>query len=80
MFDGIPVGNLSAGALLALVVVMILTDRLITRKRLEDSQKETDNWRKVAEVSQAQTAKLHENSELTVALLRSIKDHSGGGG
>ena len=79
MFDGIPVGNISAGALLGLVILMILTDRLVTRKRLEDSQRETENWRQVAEVSQAQTAKLLENSELTVALLRSIKDHSGGG-
>lgn len=36
--DGLPIGQFSAGALLAVVILMILTDRLVTRRRLLDER------------------------------------------
>jgi septum formation inhibitor-activating ATPase MinD len=35
MLDGLPLGNIGATGLLALVVLMILTDRLVWHKRLD---------------------------------------------
>lgn len=34
-FEGLPLGNIGATGLLALVVLMILTDRLVWHKRLD---------------------------------------------
>lgn len=47
MFEWLPpaAGEWTAGAILAAVVWMILTDRLVTRKRLEEAREEATLWR-----------------------------------
>lgn len=46
MFDGLPIGDISgwtAAALLSIAICrMVLTDRLVSRKRLEEAQSDRD--------------------------------------
>jgi hypothetical protein len=49
VLDSLPVGQLSAGALVALIVLLILTGRLVTRQQLRDTQANCDQWRSAAE-------------------------------
>jgi hypothetical protein len=44
VLDGLPVGQISAGALVALVVLMILTGRLVTRQQMLDLRADRDKW------------------------------------
>lgn len=50
MIDGIPVSftDLSAGGIVVMIVVMILTRRLVPLGALRDEQKTTEFWRTVA--------------------------------
>jgi hypothetical protein len=48
----LPFGGLSASALVGVVVLLVLTGRLVTRKQLEDVQRECDTWRGSAETWQ----------------------------
>lgn len=50
--SGLPIGNLSAGALLAIVVIAILRGSLVPRRQLLDVQADRDKWREAAEKSQ----------------------------
>lgn len=43
----LPLTDIGAGALVVLVVLMILTDRLVTRKRLEEAKAEAQQWREM---------------------------------
>lgn len=45
MLDGIPIVDLSAGGIVVLVVLLILTRRLVGRIDLEDERKRTAEWR-----------------------------------
>lgn len=58
--------------LLALTVLFILTDRLVTRQRLLDERKEKEHWRQAAGVSARQVLKLLEDRSLSVAALNSL--------
>lgn len=42
LVDGLPVGNVGAGALVVLIVLLVLTGRLVTRQQLLDKQAEID--------------------------------------
>jgi septum formation inhibitor-activating ATPase MinD len=42
MIEGLPLGNIGATGLLALVVLMILTDRLVWHKRLDVLAKQVE--------------------------------------
>jgi hypothetical protein len=44
VFEGLPVGQISAGALVALIVLLILAGRLVTRAQLRDVQANADKW------------------------------------
>ena len=80
--------DLGATALLTAVVIMILTDRLVTRRRLDDAQSETQHWRdaydglvdeRAEEREQMRTlieatASNSETSELAVQLLRALRE------
>lgn len=46
---GLPVGQLSAGALVGLVVLLILVGRLVPRQSLLDMREDRDKWRTSAE-------------------------------
>lgn len=49
LFPGVNLGDWTAGAFVALVILMILTDRLVTRGRLLDERAEKEIWRLKAE-------------------------------
>lgn len=50
----LPLVNLGPTALLAIVVLSILTGRLVPRRNLQDVAEERDYWRKAAEERSAQ--------------------------
>lgn len=83
MLDGLPVGQISAGALVALVVLMILTGRLVTRQQLTDLRADRDKWEASAtkwqEVSTKQgmtLERLLELAETTEHALSEIQQHA----
>jgi hypothetical protein len=45
MLDGLPIAPISAGGLVGLVVLMILTGRLVPRRTHDDALKDRDAWR-----------------------------------
>ena len=55
--SGLPLGQISAGALVAIVVLLILTGRLVTRRQLQDVQADRDYWRTAHDTQQQVTLK-----------------------
>lgn len=53
LLAGLPLGQLSAGALVTIIVIMILTGRLVTRQQLLDVQADRDRWHTAADGWQA---------------------------
>lgn len=49
LIDGLPVGNIGAGALVCLIVLLILTGRLVPRQQVLDLREDRDQWRASAE-------------------------------
>lgn len=91
LLTGLPLGQLSAGALVALIVLLILGRKLIPERYLLDAQAEAERWRQAyenervarAEDSQ-QLQRLMEKTdlaaardELVVSLLQSIREKAG---
>lgn len=61
----LPVREVSSTVILVGVVVLILTDRLVTRRRLTDAQKERDAWKSAHSISEDARARLNrENFKL----------------
>jgi hypothetical protein len=58
MIDGLPIVDLGATALLALVVMMILTGRLVPRRVVKDIETERDYWRAAAQERSIQLTRL----------------------
>lgn len=58
LLGDLPLGQLSAGALLAIVVLAILRGKLVPRQQLLDTQADRDKWREAAEKSQVIQAQL----------------------
>lgn len=52
LLSSLPLGQLSAGALVALIVLAILRGNLVPRRQLLDTQADRDKWREAAEKSQ----------------------------
>ena len=52
LLDGLPVGNIGAGALVCLIVLLILTGRLVPRQQVLDLREDRDSWRTAAEDGQ----------------------------
>jgi hypothetical protein len=52
-----PIGQLGAGALVTLVVLLILSGRLVTRRQLQDTQADRDYWRTAHDTQQQITLK-----------------------
>lgn len=48
-FVGLPLGQLSAGALVGLIVLLVLSGRLVPRQNLQDMRDDRDKWRATAE-------------------------------
>lgn len=47
-----PVGQIGAGALVTVIVLMVLTGRLVTRRQLQDAQADRDYWRTAHDTQQ----------------------------
>lgn len=75
MLDWLPpnAGEWTAGGILVVVIFMILTDRLVTRKRLEEAREETALWRAAAENGQATN---REHAEAAKSNAAALKDHA----
>lgn len=72
---GLPFGQISAGALVALVVLLVLAGRLVPRQQLLDTRQQVldaradrDQWRASAEKWQEGALKLGMSMEKVVAL------------
>jgi len=75
MFEWIPAeaGEWTAGAILAATVWMVLTDRLVTRGRLNEAREETALWRANAETGQKTN---QEHAEVAKSNASALKDHA----
>lgn len=72
MFDGIPLVQVGAGTLVGIIVLMVLTGRLITRREKDDALADRDAWRKVALEQGAQLTQLLEYARAADAVFRSL--------
>lgn len=68
LLSSISLGQVGAGTLLAVVIYMILTDRLVTRQRLVDEQEEKKRWRSAYETLLPAVDKLVDGVSRTVVL------------
>lgn len=78
MFDplgGLPVGSIGAGGLVALIVLLILTGRLIPRQQYLDKVKDCDKWQATAEKWQDVATKHGMTLERLLALAETT-DHA----
>lgn len=65
---GLPIGQFSAGALVALVVLLILVGRLVPRQSLLDMREDRDKWRQTAEDWQKAATQLGMSMEKLLVL------------
>lgn len=63
LLGGIALGDIGLSGIVILIILMILTDRLVTRKRLQEAREDARAWRTSAETQQAI------NGELKAAVL-----------
>jgi hypothetical protein len=72
LMSGIPWGNLGAGGLLTLAVLLVLTGRIVTRTQYGDMVAQRDKWEQAWRDSQEtiaeRDAKLDANTEAMKAL------------
>ena len=72
MVDGLPLINIGAGTLVTLIVLMVLTGRLVTRRQLDDAHADRDAWKKVALEQAPQITQMLEYARTADAVLRSL--------
>jgi hypothetical protein len=53
--SALPVGGFSAGAILAVVVLMLFRGQLVTKREHEETRADRDTWRAAWDTSEAQT-------------------------
>lgn len=68
LLSGLPLGQVGAGALVSIIVVLILTGRLVPRQQLLDAQADRDKWRASAESWQSGMLTLGMSVEKVVVL------------
>lgn len=83
MLEGLPLGDIGAGALVAFTVLALLTGRIVPRRALEDVLHDRDEWRAAHRISEAarveqaaQVDELLEHARTTDAVLRSIQTNA----
>lgn len=79
IISGLSVTDLGATGIVVLVVLMILTGRLVTRKQLEDERTEKNYWRSAHTVSEEarrmqaqQLTEVLEGLSATQAIIRAL--------
>lgn len=75
MLDWLPpnAGEWTAGGILVVVIFMILTDKLVTRRRLEEAREEAALWRANATVQQEIN---RDNADTARNNASALKDHA----
>lgn len=76
----IPWGTLlqgGAGGLLAFVIWLIVTGRLVPRSALLDAQKERDRWAEAMEKAMEQNAELLTGARVTRQVIQALPDAAG---
>lgn len=80
LLSGIPPLQISAGALLVLVVVLILTGKLVTLRQLRDVQEQrdkamdlADKWQKVATEAGMTSSKILDGVETITDIVTAIQ-------
>lgn len=58
LLGGVPLGDIGLSGVVILIVLMILTDKLVTRKRLEEAREDAKTYRAAAETKDAVNAEL----------------------
>lgn len=56
LLGGVAIGDIGLSGIVILIVLMILTDRLVTRRRLEEAREDVKTYRAAAETQQAVNA------------------------
>jgi len=81
MLGALPVGGISAGALVAIIVIAILRGNLVPRQQLVDKQAECDRWHEAADTWQLVSSKqgmtlekILTNVELTTHAIVDIRE------
>ena len=74
MTSELPYLDLGAGGIVVLVVLLILSDRLVTRRRLTEVQEDRDKWQAIALKSLGITETLTVSSEVTAEVLSRLPD------
>lgn len=68
--DGIPITDLSAGALVAILVLLIAVGRLVPRATLDRETKNSDYWRAAHMTSEVARAELSRSVDVLLELSR----------
>ncbi|AMS03832.1 membrane protein [Gordonia phage BaxterFox] len=76
---GLPWADLSASALLALVVLFILLGRLVPKSHLDQAYSERDHWRKAAEEAIDQNRLLLDAARPAVRIAEAVQQQMTGG-
>lgn len=80
--EGIPLGVLEgqwgAAGVLALVAVLVITDKLVWHKRLRLTEQERDHWRGVALTALGVADKMTVHGEVTAEVLTRLPDPAAG--
>lgn len=75
LLGGVALGDVGLSGIVILVVLMILTDRLVTRKRLEEAREEVKAWRTSSETEKAVNAE-HWNALQELLTLARASTHA----
>lgn len=70
LLGGLQLGDIGLSGVVILIILMILNDRLITRKRYEDQREETKAWRAASEAKDAVIAEYKESLKELLSLAR----------
>lgn len=78
MIDGLPVIDLGATALLAIVFLLVVTGRLLPRRTVDDTvnnlKEERDHWRTAAEERSSQLSELLAATDTSTKLIEALTD------
>lgn len=70
LLGGVALGDIGLSGIVILIVLMILTDKLVTRKRLEEAREDAKAYRNAAETQQAVNATNTESLKELLTLAR----------
>lgn len=78
MIEGIPIVEFTGPAALALVALLVITDKLVWHTRLKAAERRADRWESIALSSLGVAEKLTVQAEVTNDLLAKLPDPTRG--